>query len=134
MQLPSLHDYEIKGYSVDGEGRSLRFEIDPPKGAQRTLQPFDLVFTDVAGYFLQHDLGISIVLSIEEQPLTEFLAENEDLFVQEAKWGWPLFWQGSAERAAAWLTARHCRVWVLSPSYGLAGWVVAANAAIHSHA
>ena len=71
----------------------------------------------------------SATLAVEEQQLQSFLADNEAHFAREARWGWPRFWQGSAEQTAAWLATRGRRVWTVSASYGLSGWIVAAAAA-----
>ena len=125
MQLPSLYDYEVSGYHVDDKAHTIRFILAPPKGSPNARESVEIVFGDVEGYFLEHDLGTSIVFAVEEQPLLPFLFRNEEHFVHEAQWGWPLFWQGSAQGTASWLTSRGRRVWAISSSYGMSGWVVA---------
>ena len=124
--VPTLHDYEIHGYRVDSEARSITFTMYPPKGQPQA--PSQLVFSQVEGYLVQHDLGRNIILSVEEQALDHFLADHEATFADESKWGWPLFWKGSRERTAQFVSSKGCRVWGISSSYGLSGWVVAREA------
>jgi hypothetical protein len=71
-------------------------------------------------------------LAVEEQPLESFLADNESHFSREARWGWPRFWQGSADRTAEWLASRSRRVWTITASYRLSGWVVAGGVAYNN--
>ena len=132
--MQSFHDHYISGYRVDGRARSLRFEIARPEDDQASPVSLQLIFTDVEGYFLEHDLAVNIILDIEEQPVGEFIQENTALFEQESKWGWPLFWQGTAEKTAKSLSSLGASAWVISASYGLSGWVVAREAAVSGHA
>ena len=125
MQLPSLHDYEVSGYQVDDKAHTIRFILAPPKGSPNAGESVELVFGDVEGYFLERDLGTSIVLAVEEEPLLPFLSRNAERFAHRAQRGWPRFWRGSAQGTASWLTSRGRRVWAISSSYGISGWVVA---------
>jgi len=135
MQLPSLHDYEVSDYHVDGKAHTIRLTLAPPKGSPSAREIIELTFRDVEGYVFEHDLGTSVILAVEEEPLMAFLSENAEHFAREARWGWPLFWQGSVERTAAWLSSRGRRVWAISSSYGMSGWVVAGAATLgNSHA
>lgn len=131
-QLPSLHDYEVNAYLVDGKTRTIRFTLVPPKGSPNRNDSCGLIFQEVEGYCLQRHLGTGIVLAVEEQPFVAFLTENEEHFAHESQWGWPQFWRGSTDLTAAWLGSRGCRVWTIATSYGLSGWVVAGNAAFHN--
>lgn len=127
MQGHSLHGYEMDGYRIDGS--TIRFALkglETPNGSRAGVE---LVFRDVEGYFFRRNAAADVALAVEEQPLEDFLADNETHFDREARWGWPRFWQGSADRTAAWLAARGRRVWTVSGSYGLSGWIVAAKAA-----
>jgi hypothetical protein len=126
IDVPSLHDYEITGYGVDGPARRIQFALVAPKGvANRGMS--ELTFSGVEGYFLEHDLGTSVVFAVERVHLQRFVEENAQRFIVSAKWGWPLFWRGSIQDSVAWLASRQCHPWEISSSYGLAGWVVASG-------
>ena len=132
VQLPSLHEYAVDTYRVDGERRTIRFSLSAPESSSNRPGSSELVFSDVEGYLFERDLDAAIVLAAEELPLDTFLTENEDYFAHESQWGWPQFWRGSADLTAAWLASRGCRVWRIATSYGLSGWVVAGNATFHN--
>src|SRR5258708_7501813 len=123
--MQTFHDHYIIGYRIDGGRHTVELELVHPDDKENITASFRICFRDVQGYLLEHDLDINIVLAIEERPVTEFLHENEALFSAEMKWGWPLFWQGSVGQTTAWLSNLHSRVWEISTSYGLSGWVVA---------
>jgi hypothetical protein len=127
MQPRPLHDYEMQGYHIDGN--TIRFALTQQETTGAAGSSVELVFRDVEGYFFRRNAAADVALAVEEQQLARFLADNEAYFAREARWGWPRFWQGSADRTAAWLGARRCRVWTVSASYGLWGWIVAGNAA-----
>ncbi len=110
VQLPSLHEYAVDTYRVDGERRTIRFSLRAPESSSNRRGSSELVFSDVEGYLFERDL----------------------YFAHESQWGWPQFWRGSADLTAAWLASRGCRVWRIATSYGLSGWVVAGNATFHN--
>ena len=132
VQLPSLHEYAVDTYRVDGERRTIRFSLRAPENSSNRRGSSELLFSDVEGYLFERDLDTAIVLAAEELPLDTFLTENEGYFAHESQWGWPQFWRGSADLTAAWLASRGCRVWRIATSYGLSGWVVAGNATFHN--
>jgi hypothetical protein len=131
-QSPSLHEYGVNAYRVDGKTRTIRFKLGTQEGSSKPRESSELVFTEVEGYLFGRGLETGMVLAAEEQPLAAFLAENEEHFARESQWGWPQFWRGSVDLTAAWLTSRGCRVWRIATSYGLSGWVVAGNATFHN--
>jgi len=133
-QLPSFHDYYINGYRVNGRAHTIQLEIARPNEDRATAHSLTITFSGVEGYLLEHDLGVNIVFSLEEQSLGQFIEENTSAFAEKAKWGWPLFWKGSVESTVAWLSQRGARAWVLSTSYGLFGWVVAREVLQQGHA
>jgi hypothetical protein len=122
----------LHGYEIDSANRTMRFTLARPDDSGREHPSVELVFHDVEGYLLRRDNGTESALAVEEQPLVAFLGRHEAYFANEARWGWPRFWQGSAQTTAAWLASRGRRVWAISASYGLSGWVVAGNATYHN--
>jgi hypothetical protein len=131
-QSPSLDNCEVNAYLVDAKSRTIRFILSAPKGSTNRSESSELIFHEVEGYLFERDLGTTIVLAVEERPLTTFLTENEEYFAHESKWGWPQFWRGSPDLTAAWLDSHGRRVWRIATSYGLSGWVVAGNATFHN--
>jgi hypothetical protein len=126
------HDYEMQSYHIDGD--VIRFALTEPAPNGATRSAVELVFRHVEGYFFRRNATAGVALAVEEQALESFLADNEAHFRREARWGWPRFWQGSADRTAAWLAARARRVWTVTASYRLSGWIVAGAAAYHNAA
>lgn len=126
MDSRSLHSYEVSGYRIDGS--TIRFALDGPNRSGQAHRSVEMVFRDVEGYLFERALGGDTALAVEEHPLIAFLRTNEAYFAQEARWGWPRFWQGSADQTEGWLAYRGRRVWTVSTSYGLSGWVVAGSA------
>jgi hypothetical protein len=126
MESSRLQDYEI-----DDTNRTMRFMLTRPTGLPGR-KAVELVFQGVEGYLLKQDRATDSALAVEEQPLTAFLGENEVYFSREARWGWPRFWQGCTQSTSAWLASRGRRVWAISASYGLSGWVVAEKATYHN--
>lgn len=125
--MRSFHDYWLLGHSVDGEVEVLTLHLsEDPRGVAKP-EKVDVVFTGLVDYFLEHDLGVSIVFSVDEQPLDSFIADNLDRFNEHAKWGWPKFWKGDAVASQTFLAENRYRVWELESSYGLSGWVVATH-------
>jgi hypothetical protein len=121
----SPRGYTLDGYHIDDD--TIRFALaEPSAGARSSVE---LVFREVEGYLFAQGDATDVVLSVEELPLGDFLSRNEARFVHEARWGWPRFWQGSAEATRAWLAARGCHVWTVSASCGVSGWIVAGSAA-----
>ncbi len=130
MESSSLHDYELAGYDIDGS--TIRFALARPAVSAGPHRAVEILFRDVEGYFFERNLAADVILAVEEQPLVEFLRQNEARFAYEARSGWPRFWQGSRERTAAWLASRGRRVWTIAASYGLSGWIVAGGATYHN--
>ena len=125
--MRSFHDYWLLGHSVDGESEVLTLHLsEDPRGVGKP-EKVDVVFTGLMDYFLEHDLGVSIVFSVDEQPLDSFIADNLAQFNEHAKWGWPKFWKGDATATRTFLAENRYRAWELESSYGLSGWVVAAH-------
>lgn len=124
------HDYEMQSYDIDGD--VIRFALTEPARNGAAHSSVELVFRDVEGYFFRRNATAGVALAVEELALDSFLADNEAQFSREARWGWPRFWQGSAERTADWLASRARRVWTVTASYRLSGWIVAGAAAYHN--
>jgi hypothetical protein len=129
--MRSWHDYHLTGYAVAGLERRISFELSWPYETATEVRHARLVFLGVEGYFFEHDLGGNILYSIEEEPLDDFLRENAQRFERERKWGWPLFWKGDVESTASHLSGVGAKVYDVSTSYGLSGWILAQSVEEH---
>ena len=133
--MNSFHDYHLTGYEVDGQRRELRLNLAwlyPTDAEPR--EPARLIFSGVEDYFFEHDLGVNIVYAIEEIALLTHLQACEQQFQKSKQWGWPRFWTGEVAKSMEQLNAKGAKCFELSSSYGLSGWVVAANASTASAA
>ena len=132
--LRAWHDYRLTGFSVDGAKGRITFDVSWPYDTAIDIRRALVVFSGVAGYFFEHDLGTNILYSLSEQPLEPFLAEHEGHFQQEKKWGWPLFWKGGVKQTLQYLDEKRVRCFAISSSHGLSGWVLTADVEHHEPA
>jgi hypothetical protein len=123
--MRSWHDYHLTGYSVDGPGARIVFNVSWPYDTSTDIRTAKVVFSGVAGYCFVDDLGSNILYSISESPLDTFLAEHARQFEQRQKWGWPLFWKGTVDATFKFLNEAKALCFEVSSSYGLEGWVLA---------
>jgi hypothetical protein len=131
------HDFHIDGYAVDGFGREISFDLAWPYDTPTDARRARMVFEGVEAYFLEHDLGSNIVYDFAERSLRGFLEEWAQRFELSAKFGWPAFWRPTPypqravevelDDAHRLLTERNAKCIELASSYGLSGWVIAAN-------
>jgi hypothetical protein len=122
--MRSWHDYRLVGYSVDGERGEVSFQLIWTEPTPAEVKSAQLLFSGVLDYFLQGDLGTNIVAAIAEAPIEPFVRENAHSFKEEQKFGWPRSWKGSTEETVQYLKQSRARLWTLSSSYGLAGWIL----------
>src|SRR5260221_4121420 len=132
--MRSWHDYHLNGYRVDSERREVSLSLKWPEHTSVDMPSAQLVFSGVVDYFFEHDLGSNIVFAIEESPIESFVRANARVFEQEQKWGWPRSWKGSVEETIRHLKEKRLKVWVLSTSYGLSGWVLGLEASENAKA
>ena len=122
--MRSWHDYRLIGYSVDGDREEVSFRLIWTEPSPAEIKSAELVFSGVLDYFLQGDLGTNIVAAISEAQLEPFVRENARSFQEEQKFGWPRSWKGSTEETVRYLKQSKAKLWTLSSSYGLAGWIL----------
>jgi hypothetical protein len=132
--MRSWHDYRLNGYRVDGERKELSLSLVWREHTSVEVPSAELVFSGVVDYFFEHDLGTNIVFAIEESPVEPFVRENAHMFQREQKWGWPKSWKGSVEETIRHLKEKQMKLWVLSSSYGLSGWILGSGASENAKA
>jgi hypothetical protein len=129
--MRSWHDYHLTGYSVEGVKRQITFDVSWPYELSIDIKRASIIFSEVQGYYFEHDLGGNILYSISEEFLETFLSKNIERFEHEKKWGWPLFWCDSIEKTLDHLKGKNAKCFEISSSYGLSGWVLASK--VHHH-
>lgn len=123
--MGSWHDYQLIGYTVDGENKQIIFQMLWASETKTDISRVNVAFSGVEGYHFERDMGENIVSDIKVVPLKPFLVKNARFFKQQRQWGWPLFWQGSVAATLAYLESKHVQCWELSASFGLSGWLLA---------
>jgi hypothetical protein len=127
MKLPSFHDDYVVGYEVDAEARRIVLKI---KAAQSGIIS-SVVLNEVAGYCFVNDALGNIVYALEQvspgDVITEFKEQIAESFRQS---GAPGAWAADLSTATRKLEEQGISGFVLSSSFGMSGWVLAANAAV----
>ena len=121
---PSVHDNLVYAYSVDCKGRRLVLHT-----AFRGRDPHeftDVVFRDVVAHHFEHVLPGNILFDVEEADVAALVRENQPLFADSWRHGWPpVEYRGDVDALVVALKAASVRGYSISSSYGLSGWVLA---------
>ena len=126
--MRTFHDYHLTGYEVRGTIGEIELSLRWPYKTGVQHPPAQVVFRNVQGYFFEHDLGGNILYAIEEVDLEQRVHAEAASFGEQHKWGWPLFWRGTAAQTVELLTQQNAKWFDISSSYGLSGWIVAVEA------
>lgn len=121
----SVHDNRIQSYTVDGVARSITLNTISESGAC-----VGVLFSGVDAYCFERDNLSSIVFSIESVPLQELLSKRSKQLADGEQWGWPGWWNTSAEARARHFEAEQLRAYEIRSSFGLVGWVIAKDLSI----
>jgi hypothetical protein len=123
---PSVHDNIVYAYSVDCEGRRLVLHT-----AFRDREPHeftDIVFREVIAHYFEHVLPGNIIFDVEEWDVAALVRENEQLFADSWRYGWPpVEYDGDLSRLVEALKATSVRAYSIGSSYGLSRWVLAGS-------
>ena len=119
--MAALHDSLITGYSVDGEARELVLRTKPDNGVGGH---FDVRFTDVVAYHLEGDCLQNILSEILEVP-GETVMRDAEVAARNLEYGWPPSWEPGCETLPQFVARAGARVFELTCSYGMGGWVAA---------
>jgi len=123
----SVHDNTILGYEVSCEGREICIRTEyRDKGAP--FERTNINFSGVEAYEFVYDCMGNIIFRLEDVPSEDIVKENQAKFEEGFRLsGWPRFWKGSLDEALNFLKTRSIRGFRLSSSYGMSGWVLAAE-------
>jgi hypothetical protein len=121
---PSIHDNFIYAYSMDCDARRLVLHT-----VYRDREPrecTDVIFREVVAHHLEHDLPENILLDVEEVDVASIVKDNERMFAESWRYGWPpVEYRGNLQALVEVLTASSIRAWSIDASFGLSGWVLA---------
>lgn len=68
-------------------------------------------------------MPFSIILDLEERPVTSFFKRNKELILEGQKNFWPIIFESMSDLEKA-INESNQKYWVLYASYGLYGWVL----------
>jgi hypothetical protein len=125
--LPNIHDHSLLEYRVDLANRRIAL-ITLPESARSlpNVPPVKTVFEGREGHHFNRVSTGVVFLDIGEAPLVEFLKAHEiELDEGFKSVGAASWWDGSIEKARAYLIAGNVRAFEINSSYGFSGWVLA---------
>ncbi len=129
--LSHLHDGRIIGYDVRGEARRIVIYVRP-EATDARLQL--LTFEGVIAYRFDDVADVSILLDVEEIAPARFLAKEWPQisagYHRSGAPGGPAPWGTSQEKVLAYLIEHATKAFVLEPTWGMSGWVLARSAVV----
>lgn len=128
--LPSLHDWHLVAYEVHCERRQIKLHARPyDRAAERGTHTLTVVFEGVKGYHFKNDAMGNIIFSLQAVSIDKLLSvqlpEMAESFREAGALG---AWVADPAAAPRLVAAEGVRGFLLSSSYGLSGWVLAAKA------
>ncbi len=94
-------------------------------------EPFertDVIFEGVIDHYFRNPVLPSIVFDVEEADVQLLIARDKALIDLGHKiGGWPSFWKNTVGEMVRTISQLGCRIFEISSSYGLDGWVVASS-------
>lgn len=115
--MESVHDYEIKNYFVDFENKQIKINISNEKVNKQ------IIFNNVFSFKFYDEMPFSIILDLEERPVTSFFKRNKELILEGQKNFWPIIFESMSDLEKV-INESNQKYWVLYASYGLYGWVL----------
>ena len=87
----------------------------------------DVVFRGVVAYHIEGDCFENIVFDVEEVPIPFVVGDGATFAERCRQHGWPRDWNPHRESAQDFLARSGARVFDITCSYGLGGWVAATS-------
>ncbi len=123
----SVHDNHLVSYEVDGVAKRIVLHTEYAYG-EEPFEKTDVVFEGVLDHHFRNPILPSIVFDVEEVEIQAILIRDKDLINEGHKiGGWPSFWRESGDEMLEAISKSGCKMFEISSSYGLDGWVVAAS-------
>ena len=111
------------GYSVSCDKRRIVFHTEYPRGD--TDEKTDVVFSAVEAYFFYGDNMQSILFDIKACDIDRILNRFADEFEAGVGYCWPGSWNTSMAACREHLAHQQFQAWIIHPSYGMGGFVIA---------
>ena len=122
--MSMVHDNRIKGYRVDFEAQILTMNTIYYNHANETIENTDVVFAGYLTHVFNHVTKDNIIFDIEEYPIHLFLEYEYELLKANKNYGWPVFYNDE-NGLSEFLQSNQYKVFQISSSCGLCGWVLA---------
>jgi hypothetical protein len=123
--MVSIHDSLLTGYSVDGTNQIIVLHTEPHQGGGVAF--VDVSFHGVVAYHFEGDCLQNIVFDIEEVPAAQVIGDCAAFAEISRRCAWPRGWDSRRESTEAFFKRTGVRVYELTCSYGIYGWVAAAG-------
>ena len=117
----SIHDDRLVEINISAERREVLLNTIAETGGQRK----QIRFSGVVGYHFQDDNLKTILFDIVRVDATEVIRKNEEKFQDGIRIAWPGIWNVSSEAALEYLQAEQVHGFLIQPSFGMEGWILA---------
>lgn len=123
--IRSVHDNHLFAYEVDSRSQRIILRTEYAYG-EEPFERTDVIFEGVIDHYFRNTILPSIVFDVEEADTQLLIARDKAVIDMGHKiGGWPSFWKNTVDEMVAAISEVGCRIYEISSSYGLDGWVVA---------
>lgn len=122
MTMSIVHDNIIQSYLADYETDTLT--IKTLRCTDKIKEKTNVIFAGYLAHTFDTAMKDSIIFDIQEYPLNSFLREELNLISKQKCFGWPVLYETENELVEFFQTHGY-KVFEISSSYGLCGWVFA---------
>jgi len=123
----SVHDNHLVSYEVDGIAKQIVLHTAYAYG-EEPYEKTDVIFEGVLDHYFRNSILPSIVFDVEEVEIQAILIRDKNLINEGYRnGGWPSFWRESTDEMLEAISNSGCKMFEISSSYGLDGWVAAAS-------
>jgi hypothetical protein len=119
MSEPSLHDFEVRRYTVDTQAQSIVLYTE------LLDEHREVHFEGVLAHHFKHVLpGQNVLFDIKAVDVAEFVSDCAGVFADGAPFCWPIH-EYEESTFPKHLAQEGLTPYELSSSYGMRGWVIA---------
>ena len=123
----SVHDNHLTAFEVDGVERRIVLHTEYAYG-EEPFEKTDVVFEGVLDHYFKNAVLPSIIFDVEEVDTHTIISRNKETIDEGHRiGGWPSFWERSVDAMVSKIGNAGGRVFEISSSYGMDGWVVAVS-------
>ncbi len=127
----SVHDNHLFAYEVDSRSQRIILRTEYAYG-EEPFERTDVIFEGVIDHYFRNTVLPSIVFDVDEGDPQLLIARDKEVIDMGHKiGGWPSFWKNTVEEMVSAISDRDCRIYEISSSFGLDGWVVARSCDFH---